>query len=165
VYGGIDGVVTTFAVAAGAAGANLPPSTVLILGLSNIVADGISMGLSNYVGIRSEEDARALQGLKPVHRQDALLHGLTTFVAFAFFGFLPLIGYVGLSGSSRAWFFAVLITAATLFLLGWLRSWIIGSERWRGALQIVGVGMAAALAAYFVAGWVSQFLPGEYPAG
>lgn len=54
VYGANDGIVTTFAVVAGVAGAQLSSSVVLILGIANMVADGISMGLSNYLGERSQ---------------------------------------------------------------------------------------------------------------
>ena len=58
VYGAIDGTVTTFAVVAGAAGAGLGPAIVIILGVSNLVADGFSMAVSNYLGTRAEEDRR-----------------------------------------------------------------------------------------------------------
>ncbi|GBG25424.1 Vacuolar iron transporter 1 [Hondaea fermentalgiana] len=49
VYGGLDGVLTCFAIISGAAGGNLGPSTVLILGVSNIVADAFSMGVGDCV--------------------------------------------------------------------------------------------------------------------
>ena len=45
VYGGIDGGVTTFAVVAGAVGAHLDTSIVLILGFANLIADGFSMSV------------------------------------------------------------------------------------------------------------------------
>jgi VIT1/CCC1 family predicted Fe2+/Mn2+ transporter len=54
VYGAIDGTVTTFAVAAGAVGANLSPRVVLILGAANLLADGFSMAASNFVASRAE---------------------------------------------------------------------------------------------------------------
>lgn len=54
VYGGIDGSVTTFAVVAGATGANLPVNTVLILGFANLIADGLSMSIGNYLSVKSE---------------------------------------------------------------------------------------------------------------
>ncbi len=56
VYGGIDGAVTTFAVAAGVAGANLSPGIVLILGCANLLADGFSMAAANYSGSKSERE-------------------------------------------------------------------------------------------------------------
>lgn len=58
VYGAIDGIVTTFAVVAGVAGAGLDTAIVVILGLANLAADGFSMAISNYLGVRSEEQRR-----------------------------------------------------------------------------------------------------------
>lgn len=63
VYGGSDGIVTTFAVVAGFTGAQagehaLPYTflTVLLFGLANLFADGTSMGLGNYLSVRSAQD-------------------------------------------------------------------------------------------------------------
>ena len=54
VYGGIDGSVTTFAVVAGSAGGNLDNNVVLILGIANMLADGLSMGIGSYLSSKSE---------------------------------------------------------------------------------------------------------------
>lgn len=54
VYGGIDGSVTTFAVVAGASGANLDSSVVLILGFANLLADGFAMSVGNYLSTSAE---------------------------------------------------------------------------------------------------------------
>lgn len=56
IYGGIDGAVTTFAVVAGVAGAELSTGIVLILGLANLMADGFSMAASNFLGTKAERD-------------------------------------------------------------------------------------------------------------
>lgn len=58
VYGANDGIVTTFAVVAGVAGASLPPKIILILGFANLVADGISMAMGNFLGTRSENQLK-----------------------------------------------------------------------------------------------------------
>ena len=55
VNGGIDGTVTTFAVVAGVAGAELSARIVLILGVANLIADGFSMAASNYSATRAEK--------------------------------------------------------------------------------------------------------------
>lgn len=55
VYGAVDGTVTTFAVVSGVAGANLAPQIIIILGMANLLADGFSMAVSNYLGCRTEE--------------------------------------------------------------------------------------------------------------
>jgi len=64
VYGGNDGIVTTFAVVAGFNGASLGGDavlglsilTVLLFGLANLFADALSMGLGNFLSIRSEKE-------------------------------------------------------------------------------------------------------------
>ncbi|NJW54522.1 VIT1/CCC1 transporter family protein, partial [Salinimicrobium oceani] len=54
VYGGIDGAITTFAVVAGAEGASLGISVVVILGLANLIADGFSMSVGNFFSTKAE---------------------------------------------------------------------------------------------------------------
>lgn len=55
VLGGVDGVVTTFAVVAGSTGGRLSATVVIVLGLANLLADGFSMAISNYLGTRSRQ--------------------------------------------------------------------------------------------------------------
>lgn len=62
VYGAIDGAVTTMAVVSGVAGAGLSSGIIIILGLANILADGFSMAVSNYLGTRADnQHARRLR--------------------------------------------------------------------------------------------------------
>jgi len=60
VLGAIDGIVTTLAVVSGFAGAQqgglgLSAIVVLLFGFANLAADGLSMGLSNFLGIRADK--------------------------------------------------------------------------------------------------------------
>jgi len=64
VFGANDGIITTFAVVSGAAGALLSPGVIIILGLANLIADGFSMGASNFLSLRSERDFVKLQRKK-----------------------------------------------------------------------------------------------------
>ena len=57
VYGGIDGVITTFAVVAGSAGAELAVPIVLILGFANLIADGFAMSVGSYFSAKSENES------------------------------------------------------------------------------------------------------------
>ena len=56
VLGGIDGGITTFAVVAGSVGGGLPGLVVVVLGFANLLADGFSMAVSNYLGTKSRRD-------------------------------------------------------------------------------------------------------------
>jgi VIT1/CCC1 family predicted Fe2+/Mn2+ transporter len=62
VLGAIDGAITTFAVVAGAVGADLGAGIVVVLGLANLLADGFSMGVGVFLGQRAEhQQADALR--------------------------------------------------------------------------------------------------------
>ena len=62
VYGGNDGIVTTFAIVAGFAGAGAEGAAavggvaVLLFGLANLFADATAMGLGAFLSSRSEQD-------------------------------------------------------------------------------------------------------------
>lgn len=62
VYGGNDGIVTTFAVVAGFAGAGMEGAAtigagaVILFGLANLFADATAMGLGAFLSTRSEQD-------------------------------------------------------------------------------------------------------------
>ena len=153
VFGGLDGILTSFAIIAGSVGANLSPVAMLALGVSNVLADALSMGVGEFLSSRSynayvtkerereewelqnypageieemvelfvargmsREDAElviqrmakykdffvdlmmteelALPVPSDTGAMDAFKDGLTMFCAFAFFGMLPLVGFV-----------------------------------------------------------------------
>jgi len=56
VYGGLDGIITTFAVVSGVVGANLDAGIILVLGLANLLADGFSMATGSYLSTKSERE-------------------------------------------------------------------------------------------------------------
>jgi VIT1/CCC1 family predicted Fe2+/Mn2+ transporter len=56
VLGGLDGIVTTFAVVSGVAGADLGASVLLILGMANLLADGFSMAVGSFLSMKSEKE-------------------------------------------------------------------------------------------------------------
>lgn len=56
VYGGMDGIITTFAVVAAASGGDLDRNVVLIMGISNMFADALSMGLGDAISSKAENE-------------------------------------------------------------------------------------------------------------
>ena len=55
IYGGLDGIITTFAIVSGVAGAQLESGIILVLGLANLIADGFSMAAGAYLSLKSEQ--------------------------------------------------------------------------------------------------------------
>ncbi|KAL5265365.1 hypothetical protein ACHWQZ_G006188 [Mnemiopsis leidyi] len=54
VFGGVDGIITSFAVVAAIAGAGYSTFYILAIGIANLIADGFSMGLGDYLSSDSE---------------------------------------------------------------------------------------------------------------
>ena len=87
VYGGIDGSVTTFAVVAGAIGASFSSTVILILGFANLLADGVSMALSDYLSSKSDREIHSRTKFEKKPYKSAMV----TFISFLAVGFIPLL--------------------------------------------------------------------------
>lgn len=147
IYGANDGLITTFAVVAGVTGGALSPKAVMIVGTANLLADGLSMGVGNYLSIRSHESARAAQDL-PEEEAAPAKHGVATFLAFAIAGALPLLPYAFAAAADIRFALSVSITLLALFVIGSLRS-LVTAERWKTAgFEMLLLGAVVAVAAY-----------------
>ena len=56
VFGGLDGIITTFAVVSGAVGGGLSVDVILILGFSSVIADAVSMGVGDALSTKAENE-------------------------------------------------------------------------------------------------------------
>mmetsp|Transcript_30951 Transcript_30951/g.60397 ORF Transcript_30951/g.60397 Transcript_30951/m.60397 type:complete len:289 (+) Transcript_30951:22-888(+) len=56
VFGGLDGVLTCFAIVMGAVGGGLSRETILIIGFSSLLADAVSMGVGEFLSTKAEQD-------------------------------------------------------------------------------------------------------------
>jgi VIT1/CCC1 family predicted Fe2+/Mn2+ transporter len=147
VYGALDGVITTLAVIAGSAGAKLPARVAIILGLANLVADGLSMGASNYLGLKSELE----QAGRPIDDEAPWRHGVATVSAFVIVGALPLGGYiVGAFWNVNAIVPAVCLGGLALLGAGAVRAPFVRRPVWVSGLEMLAIGAIAGAAAYGV---------------
>jgi VIT1/CCC1 family predicted Fe2+/Mn2+ transporter len=149
VYGANDGLITTFAVVAGVEGGALTQRAVLVVGFANLLADGLSMGVGNYLSIRSHEHVRRTLSL-PEEEASPARHGIATFLAFAAAGVIPLVAYLlpAVPVSARV-ATATLSTGAALFGVGALRSTVTDEPALSGGLEMLGLGAIVAAVAYY----------------
>ncbi len=150
VYGANDGIITTFAIVAGVAGAALSPAIVVILGVANLLADGFSMATSNYLARKSEKEYHEkLSEEKLSEEKNPIKNAGITFVSFVVAGAIPLIPYVlGVENHLFAW--AIFFTSLALFTVGSLRTLITGIRWWLAGAEMLLIGSFAALVAYFI---------------
>ena len=67
VLGAVDGAITTFAIVAGVVGAGLSAGIVVVLGVANLLADGLSMAASRYLGVQADLERRAVARNRELH--------------------------------------------------------------------------------------------------
>lgn len=146
VFAANDGIITTFAVVAGAAGASFDVSIVIILGFANLLADGFSMASGSYLGTKSEIEYERIKGSKIDKQGTPLMQGAVTFLAFNFAGLLPLLPYV--LGVGYKFETSAIIVALSLFIIGAARGMFIGKSVVRTGVEMLIVGGFAAFVAF-----------------
>lgn len=157
IYGANDGIITTFAVVAGVAGGGISSAVVLIVGAANLAADGLSMGVGNYLSIRAYESALAAQNL-PEQEARPIRHGIATFMAFVVAGAVPLVPYMlpVLSGGRFAT--SAALTFAALFAIGAARVTITTGRWWVAGFEMLTLGVVVAGAGYGAGALVAAVL-------
>ena len=156
VFAANDGLVTTFAIIAGASGASLNGGVILILGFANLFADGLSMAGGNYLGLKSEIKYKGTSKTERLHDHSPVRHGIVTFITFFVAGLIPLIPYI--LGIENAFKVSILLVGLSLFVIGLIRGKMIEGSSIRSAIEVLLVGGFAALIAYFVGLALDRFV-------
>jgi VIT1/CCC1 family predicted Fe2+/Mn2+ transporter len=149
VYGGIDGVITTFAVVAGVRGGEFAAGVAIVIGVANLCADGLSMAVGNFLSIRSNEGARRAAGLAEEESEPAR-HAAATFAAFVVAGSVPLLPFLLTMTDAQRFVASIVLTLATLFAAGLLRAYVTGERRSASVAEMLGLGAIVAAVAYYV---------------
>jgi vacuolar iron transporter family protein len=170
VYGGLDGIITTFAIVAGVAGASLSANIVLILGFANLIADGISMAAGDYLSTKSEIEShknkqifkKKLRKLMRINdlEKSPVKSSMITFMAFVIFGLVPLLAYViqFFSPYEGAFFISIVLTAIALFSLGSLKCKITNKGFVKSGFETLLIGGVAAGAAFYIGYLISKLV-------
>lgn len=167
VYGGVDGIITTFAVVASASGASLSIKVLMILGFASLFADAISMGFGDYLSSRAQHEM--LEQTEPGNHLTrlqchvlAIKSGCYTFSSFLVFGTVPLLTYV-ISPfftviRTNRFLTACVLTGCTLFVLGALKTTLTKKYWLTSGLEMLSIGGLCALAAYVVGHMLAGFI-------
>jgi VIT1/CCC1 family predicted Fe2+/Mn2+ transporter len=211
VYGAIDGAVTTFAIVTGVIGASLSPSIIIILGFANLLADGFSMAIGNYLAVKTQNEfiqrerkreeweidnriEEEKQEIREIYskkgfkdelldeivriitsrrkvwvdtmmreelgliegKHSPIISAVNTFVGFNAIGIIPLIPFIlgYLSGSyisiGNAFFYSVLATASSFFLIGSIRGKVVRKPVIISGFNTLLIGGVAAVVSYCI---------------
>lgn len=136
--GAIDGLLTTFAIISGVAGAKLHNEVAIILGCANLLADGFSMAISNYSRARSDKDFRPWKS------------AMTTFSSFCLIGFIPLFPFFValIIPFSHIYFWSSSLTFIAFYILGFFQGFYTQRNAFFAGFETLFLGVSAAGIAY-----------------
>lgn len=155
VYGGIDGVITTFAIIAGAIGASLNTVVILILGFANLFADGFSMAVSNYLSTKSQHELNLRHKHLHQHKdKNPRRTAVAIFISFVFIGIIPLLSFVLAPFSQtieeNKFTISFVMTALALVIVGAIKGKIVEKNYLHSAIETLIIGGIAAIIAFIV---------------
>ena len=136
VLGGVDGIITTLAVLWG----GMRTESVVRIATATLVADALSMGVSEFLSSREEGKAK-----------EAATRGGVCLLSFATFGGVPILFYEVGKKTDTLLLPTGLVGASYLLLLGGVRSYLRGGRVEgvvRSAAETLLLGAGAVAAAY-----------------
>lgn len=145
VLGGVDGIITSFAIASSSHAGGLASKVVFVVGFSSLLADGLSMGISEYVSSSGAEARREKDDGGSTRRTSTLLLGLSCFLSFVVSGTVPISTYLLSNGNLLS---CASFSAVCLVLLGAARTFVSGEPLLWGVFQTLSLGSLAGLASF-----------------
>jgi vacuolar iron transporter family protein len=151
VFGVQDGIVSTFGLVMGVAGAQVSPETVLIAGIAGAFSGAVSMGAGEYVSVKVQRELLEARGVGRVGggnvrplRAATANSGL--FVLGAAFPLLPFVVLVG----APAVLVSTALSVTALFATGALLTRLTHRSPLTSGLRMLVIGGGAGVLGYLV---------------
>lgn len=113
------------------------------------VVDTITADRDRWVDVMMKEELEMVK-----EHKSPFTMGLVTFISFFLIGFIPLLVYVydylAEGTVHQSFLIASVFTSLTFIGIGWLKSVVTQTNRWRGILETLVLGVSAAILAYWV---------------
>jgi len=151
VYGGTDGIITIFNIISGITGAKLNMRVAIILSLSVLISDAVSMAFSDYSSTRVDRKLGYTQN-------DEVKSGVITFVSFILFGLIPLSLFLLMSyyNPKNAFIFSLIAVMVSLFILGAIKSKYNKENMTYSGLWTASYGFIASMISFLIGNYMSK---------
>jgi VIT1/CCC1 family predicted Fe2+/Mn2+ transporter len=150
VFGVQDGIVSTFGLVMGVAGAQVSPEAVLIAGVAGAFSGAVSMGAGEYVSVKVQREMLAARGSVGedgnVNPHRAALANSSLFVLGAAFPLAPFVVLVGLPAVLTSTVLSIL----SLFVTGALLTRLTKRSAWASGARMLVIGGGAGVLGYLV---------------
>lgn len=141
VLGAVDGLVTSFVIIAAGFTAEVSKKSTIVIGVSSLVADAFSMGVSEYLSTRHEQDLK-----------NSIKTGFACFISFVTFGGVPLIAFSIANTRDLQLTFSIVSFLIALTVLGSVHGYVTNARRkLKRLFEILTLGTIAGGIAFGVA--------------
>lgn len=149
VLGGVDGVITSFAIVASVGATSLSTRVVAIVGSASVLADGTSMGISEFLSSTAEASSSSQPS-----RLSAARLGIACLLSFIVSGCIPILVYI----TTTSLLSCAMFSLVELMILGALRTRFSGEALLHGVFQTTVLGAFAGGVAYAAARVADELL-------
>ena len=118
-------------------------------GVPAATAEGLSRELARFPRLWEQTHIEKELGIAGTDQENPVRDALVMWVTFLVGSVVPIVPYVALSGIAAV-LLSLGLSALALGAVGAAKSKVVGHPLWRGAVQVMGVGCAAALAGYIL---------------
>lgn len=141
VFGVEDSLVSTVGLLSGTAIAGMSSQTIFVTGVILIFVEAFSMAVGSFLSERSAEEY--LEPQKIISKR-SIFDGVIMFFSYFITGFIPLFPYI-FSPVPIAFWLSIILTLASLFLLGVIGAKISKTNALKNGLRTLIVGGIAVL--------------------
>lgn len=151
ILGAQDGIVNVLGLVLGVASATLNTKIILISGLAGLFAESLSMGAVTFTSSKAARDYYR----KFKEKREAALYknpmsiGIFVFFATIIGSLIPILPFFFLSAKSGM-IASVVISGLALFVIGAAKARLTIGDWRKSGLEMLMVGLIAALAGYFI---------------
>lgn len=138
--GAVDGLITTFVIIAAGVAGSVSRRSIIVIALSSLIADALSMGVSEGISSRSADTSRTT----------AFMNGLVCFSCFVILGSIP-IGVYAFTPSDASESVSIVTFFVMLVVIGCARAYVTRESYKYAVLEVTGLGVAAGGVAYAIA--------------
>jgi len=150
VFGIQDGVVSTFGLIMGVAGAQVSPEAVVIAGVAGVVSGALSMGAGEYVSVRTQHELLAVGTSVAVGENvDPFRAAAANAGLFVAGGLVPLLPFL-LTAGRPAVLTSIVLSALALFSTGAVLTRLTRRSPWRSGARMLVIGGGSGLLAFAI---------------
>lgn len=123
------------------------------------VVDVITADKDRWVDVMMKEELNMTRNEK-----SPMAMGAVTFVSFVIIGLVPLLVYVfdygsdSMDGSQNLFLYSIIMTFIAFIGIGWLKSYVTESGRFKSVMETLFLGAAAAVLSYFVGSFLENMI-------